>query len=231
MIRSESQLTQNTDGKMINDKFCDLIKKFSPEFIKMIDDTKNDGRERGTKFCSTNGEIALSDTCIGDECHIPAHAEAILECKDKRPTIGMLHTHPGFGERHGNLSEDDIMHAVGNGTKYNCIGYRGLDKMVRCYESPFGIPQEEADKFRNTNIMLREKKLRNDKEKYGINIFENVFLPKTDTSSEQWKKIKEEVNSLTEIKNNLKKYINIPEAEKERLKNSCAIILAPLENP
>jgi hypothetical protein len=213
---------------MVNNKFCDSIKKLYPEFIKMIDDTKNDGRERGIKFCSTDGDITVSDICIGDDCHIPAHAEAILECKDKKSTIGILHTHPGFGERHGNLSEDDIMHTVGTGTKYNCIGYRGWNKMLRCYESPFGIPQEEADKFRNTDIMLRQKKLNDDKQKYGINIIGNVFLPKTDTPEEQWKKIKEEANSLTEIKNDFKKYISTPESDKERLKNSCTTILAPL---
>lgn len=210
---------------MANDKFCDLIKKFSPEFIKMIDDTKNDGRERGIKFCS-NGDITLSDTCVGNECSIPALTEAQLECNDKKTAIGTIHTHPGFGERHGNLSENDIMHAAATGQKYTCIGYRGWDKMIRCYKSPFGVPQKEADKFRNTNIMLRQKKLTDEKEKYGINIFGNAFLPKTDTPSEQWKKLKEEANNLTEIKNNFIKYIGTPEAEKERLKNSCTIILA-----
>ena len=222
---------RSTGNTMTNDKFCDLIKKFAPEFIKMIDDTKNDGRERGIKFCSTNGDITLSDTCTGDECSIPTHTENLLKCKDKKSIIGMVHTHPGFGERHGNLSEDDIMRAVGTEKRYMCIGYRGWNKTIRCYESPFGVPQEETDKFRNTDITLREKKLRNEKQKYGVNIFGNTFIPKTDTSNEQWKKIKEEVNSLTEIKNNFKKYISTPEAEKERSKNSCSIILAPLENP
>jgi hypothetical protein len=221
-------LNRNTGGTMVNDKFCNLIKKFSPEFIKMIDDTKNDGRERGIKFCSTNGNITLSDTCIGGECSIPAYTEAQLKCKDEKSTIGTLHTHPGFGERHGILSESDIMHTIGTGKKYACIGYRGWDKTVRCYESPLGVPQEEAEKFRNTDIMLRQKKLTDDKEKYGINIFGNAFLPKTDTPSELWKKLKEEANSLTELQNNFKRYISTPEAGKERLKNSCTIILAPL---
>ena len=109
---------------MVNDKFCDLIKKFSPEFIKMIDDIKNDGRERGIKFCHNNGDITLSDTCIGDECSIPARTQAQLECKDKKHTIGTVHTHPGFGERHENLSENDVMYAIGTDEKYTCVGYR-----------------------------------------------------------------------------------------------------------
>lgn len=214
---------------MNNDKFCDSIKKFSPEFIKMIDDTKNDGRERGIKFCSTNGDITLSDTCIGDECSISAYTETRLECKDKKHTIGMIHTHPGFGERHGNLSESDIMYSIGTGKKHTCIGYRGWDKTIRCYEYPFGVPQEEADKFRNTDIILRDKRLTEEKQKYGVNIHGNLFIPKTDTSNEQWGEIKEESNSLLELKDNFKKYISRPGAEKERLKNSCTIILAPLD--
>lgn len=70
-----------------------------------------------------------------------------------------------------------------------------------------------------------------DKEKYGVNILGNLFLPKTDTSKEQWKKLKEDANRLTELKNNFKKYISIPEAEEERSKNSCTILLSPLEKP
>jgi hypothetical protein len=42
---------------------------------------------------------------------------------------------------------------------------------------------------------------------------------------ELWKELKEEANSLTELQNNFKKYIGISEAEKERVKNSCTIIL------
>lgn len=210
---------------MVN-KFCDLIKKFSPEFIKMIDDTKTDGKERGVNFCTTNGNIELSDICIGEKCKIPIEIQK--ECKEKKNAIGNIHTHPGLGIIHGEISGDDVMYAIANSLKYSCIGYRGIAKTIDCYESPFGIPQVEADKFKNINIMVREKGLRNDLQKYGINIL-GRHIPKTDTSKEQWNKLKEYANYLTELKNNFRKHINKPEAEEERLKNSCTIFLAPLD--
>ena len=88
---------------MKNNKFCNLIKKFSPEFIKMIDGTKNDGKERGVNFCATNGNIELSNICIGEKCSIPSSAETQKECKDKKPAIGNLHTHPGLGIKYGKI--------------------------------------------------------------------------------------------------------------------------------
>lgn len=194
----------------------------------MIDDTKSDGKERGVNFCTTNGNIELSNICIGEKCSIPSSAEIQKECKDKKSAIGNLHTHPGLGIKYGKISDNDVMHTVANGLKYSCIGYRGIAKTIDCYEQPFGIPQEEADKFKNTNIMLRDQRLTSDLQKYAINIA-GARIPKADTTNEQWKKLKEEANYLTELKNNFRKYINRADAEEERLKNSCSIFIAPLD--
>lgn len=212
---------------MNNDKFCNQIKKFSSEFIKMIDDKKNSGKEHGIKFCSTNEGIVLSNICVGNECSIPSQTETRLECKDKKPSIGILHTHPGYGEGLGTLSDEDVMYAIATEQKYSCIGYRGDTKTIRCYEHPFGIPEGESEKFKNTNIMSRQRKLIGDREKYGVNIFGDTFIPKTDTSNEQWEKLKEETKYVSKLKDNLRKYINRPGAQEERLKNSCTISISP----
>lgn len=80
-------------NKMTNNNFCDI----------------DGSKERGVNFCPTNGNIELSDICIGEKCNIPSRTESEIECKCKTTPIGKLHTHPGLGIKYGEIS--DVMHS------------------------------------------------------------------------------------------------------------------------
>ena len=193
----------------------------------MIYDTKIDNKERAANFCSTNVDVTMTNICMGDKCSIPGPMADSIECTDKSG-IGSIHTHPGLGVEYGMMSGDDILYAITKGYKFSCIGYRGLAKTVDCYNYPYGIPKEEADKFKNMDFKTRERKFLDNINKYGINI-KGVRKRKPDTPEQLWNKLRIEAKVLTESKNNMLKYVDRDDVVKERFKDFCSIFLAPLE--
>ena len=210
---------------MYKDEPCNLIKKFSPKFIEMIDATSRDGREREVNFCQDNGNITLSNVCIGNKCSIPKSARESLKCKDGKPPIGGLHTHPDIDIFNMSMSPEDVATAIARGEKFACIGYRGIAKTVSCNTYPYNVPKDEADKFRDMGFFNRENKLLEDLEKHAKIINKRYYID-PDIPKENQDRMTKEANLLTESKEKIMRYAS--KTEQWREENACTIFLAPL---
>ena len=161
---------------MNKDNSCNLIKKFSQKFINMIDATTRDGKEREVDFCQDNGNIILSNQCIGNKCSIPKSARESLKCKNGKPTIGSLHTHPDIPIFNMSMSPEDVTVAIGRAEKFSCIAYRGIAKTVSCSDYPYSVPKDEADKFRGMDFFGRESKLLENLKKHATLIDKKYYF-------------------------------------------------------
>lgn len=140
--------------------FCDSIKKFSPEFKRMVDNTEVNEIERGVCICTKDNNTTLSNECIGELCiggsFIPAEKWISSTCKDGERSIGHFHTHPSrVGGRLipeeiiSDLSTGDILTSLLSGDKFSCIGYTDNKKNERivCYRHPYGVSKKLANDF------------------------------------------------------------------------------------
>lgn len=142
--------------------FCDSIKKYSPEFKRMVYNTEKNETERGVCICAKDDNTTLSNECIGELCiggsYIPAKNWASSTCKEGERSIGHFHTHPSrIGGMHipegiiSDLSTEDVLTSLLSGDKFSCIGYMDNKKneKIVCYRHPYGISKKLANDFEN----------------------------------------------------------------------------------
>lgn len=193
---------------MINEKreFCKSLNKLSHHLKKIVEDTDKDFKERLVNFCSKDGEIRLSNICIGTSCEIPGETIRLLKCKPGEKIIGDFHTHRQ--QDLAELSGSDILHAIGNDIQVSCLG-RGGKKTVTCYTYPYGLPISMIENYVETLANYTKKS-----EEYKIKKDE-----KTRRQLIKSEKAYKEQN--WQIAWNYAQ----PDVVKERNKNSCKIIL------
>lgn len=198
---------------MVNEKkeFCKSLNKFSHQFKKMVKDTDKDFKERLVNFCSKDGNIRLSNICIGTNCEIPEEKIRQSKCKPGEKIIGDFHTHPPqYTEPTGpaGLTGSDILYAIGNNIQVSCLGLGGK-KTVTCYTHPYGLHivmiENYIDALTNYTKKSEEYKIKQD--------------------AETRRQFTESENAYKEQNWQISWNYAEPDVIKERNKNSCKIIL------
>ena len=206
---------------------CNIIKKFSPEFIKMINNTKKDGQERAIGFCPSDGDVTLSAVCTGTECNIPLHSiESKMVCENKKSVVATLHTHPGIGEKYGEMSDNDVLYAGISDHKFSCIGYSKPEETIICYNHPYGVSKDIIDEAKSENFISRFNKLMDDLHSHGVEITSGTYVPKFNSNKERWNQLMKENISLNDSREKFMTRVNSPISIKKRIENSCKIFLS-----
>ena len=206
-------------------QFCKLIEGSLSKLLKMINDTNKDRLERSVSFCLKGSNATLSDTITGTTHGTLAKTNISTICKDGKSPIGGFHTHNSsyttiIPERDKDLSGPDIPSAITNDRKATCIGisgYEGENKEIICYNYPFGVHKDIADKYGNDS-----RDYMKDLEKYTT-VINGENIPIKNITKQQLEDLESKSNSIGDQMSKLKKYSYRPKSKTERFANSCSI--------
>jgi hypothetical protein len=123
-------------------------------------------------------------------------------------------------ETHKDLSGHDIPSAITNGREAACIGisgYGGENKEIICYNYPFGIHKDIADKYGNDS-----RDYMKNLEKYTT-IIKGKNIPIKGITKQQLEDLEHKSDSITEQMSKIKKYSYRPKSKMERFANACSI--------
>jgi hypothetical protein len=206
-------------------QFCKLIEDLVPQLVEMIDDTSKDRIERSVNFCPKDSGMILSDIVTGTAHGTVSSMNTLARCKDNRFAIGGFHTHsPSYTtiipERDKDLSSQDIISAITNGRKVTCIGisgYGGENKEIICYNYPFGIHKDIADKHGNDSRYYMK-----DLEKYTT-VVKGENIPIKSITKQQLEDLEHKSDLIRDQMSKIKKCSYRPKSKMERFTNSCSI--------
>jgi hypothetical protein len=206
-------------------QFCKLIECFLPKLLKMINDTNKDRLERSVSFCLKGSNVTLSDTITGTTHGTLANTNTSTICKDGKSPIGGFHTHNSgyttiMHKSNKDLSGQDISSAIINDRKVTCIGisgYGGENKEIICYDYPFGIHKDIADKYGKES-----RDYMKDLEKYTT-VINGKNVPIKNITKQQLEDLESKSNSIGDQMIKIKKYSYGSKSKTERFANSCSI--------
>lgn len=108
-------------------QYCEKLTKDTHKLmLKLMRDTRQDGKERYIKLCEAMDRNIMSSTtiCTGNECSVPSKEADKLDCPANTKPIGDYHTHPNDNIT---ISRGDILHSAAYRNRFFCIGTSNKD--------------------------------------------------------------------------------------------------------